>query len=190
MLRRLVCVLLSCGVLLGGAAQRTAASETGAIRVVLGNGRATVSSGAVTLYQAGEPVSGGYRLGADFGGGSVKQEDIGSAALAQWLAEQADSDGTVRLLDADGSAEFSRLEAGLYLIVQSEAIEGYYPMKPFLVALPDGEQWHVEAAPKTEELPTEPPPTGQHPAPILAAMGLIASGLGLLSLADRRNKRK
>lgn len=190
MLRRLVCVLLSCGVLLGGASQRAVASENGAIRVTLGNGVKTVSSGTVTLYPAGEPVSGGYRLGADFGGGLVKTEDVSSSALAQWLAEQAVEGGNTRLLDADGNAEFSGLEAGLYLLVQREAVDGYYPILPFLVTLPEGEQWYLQTAPKMEELPTESPETGEHPAPIVAAMGLIVSALGLLALADRRNKRK
>lgn len=189
MIRRMVCVFCAAVLLMGTCIQAAAASETGTIRVALRTWGGTVSSGAVTLYKAGESVPGGYRLCDCFGGGFLAEEDAMSGALARYLAEEAGQEGTTRLLDADGCTEFTGLEEGLYLLVQSEETEGYYAMTPFLVALPYEGEWIVEAAPKMRRLPEEQPQTGQHPAPILAAMGLVLSGVGLVLCADRKHRK-
>ena len=188
--RRLMCIMMVIGLLGNLAVQGAAAAQTGSICVVLECGEGVVSSGTVTLYRVGEPVEGGYRLRSAFGGAFVAEADAGGSALAQRLVGLADSDGVAHYPDADGCVEYSRLEEGLYLVAQTEATEGFYPVVPFLVQLPCVGQWYVEANPKMMELPEEQPQTGQHPAPILAAMGLVLSGLALLALADRRNRWK
>lgn len=188
--RRLMCIMMVIGLLGNLAVQGAAAAQTGAICVVLDCGEGVVSSGTVTLYRVGEPVAGGYRLQPEFGGAFVAEEDAGDSALAQRLVGLADSDGVAHYPDADGRVAFSWLAEGLYLIVQTEAADGYYPVVPFLVQLPCEGQWYVEANPKMLELPEEQPQTGQHPAPILAAMGLVLSGVGLVVLADKRNRRR
>ena len=188
MLRRMICVLFALIVLMG-VPLRSEATQVGSIRVVLGKDEEVVSSGSVTLYRAGKAISGGYRLSEAFGGGVVAWEDADSPALAWWLAEQAGAGGTTLLLDADGRADFTGLGTGLYLLVQDQAAEGYYPMVPFLVQLPYEGQWDVQAVPKTERLPEELPKTGQDPTPILAGGGMVFSGLGLVLLAGRRKRR-
>lgn len=189
MLRRMIGTLFALGVLMG-AAGRCEAVQTGNVRVELKTAEQVVSSGAVTLYRAGASVSGGYRLDADFGGGFVAWEDVDSQALAQWLAEQAKEEGRTLLLDADGCADFSGLTEGLYLVVQTEAVEGYCTMDPFLTKLPREEAWSAECVQTLERTWEEPPKTGQHPAPILGAMGLVLSGMGLVILAEGRQKRR
>lgn len=189
MRRRMVYVLLFAMILPALGLRGAAVSETGSIRVTLEWEGETVTGGAVTLYKVGEPISDGYRLGQTFGGGLVKAEDAHSPALAQWLAEQVGEGGMPRILDADGSAEFSRLEEGLYFLVQTETAKGYYPMKGFAVTLPYEGQWHVEAMPKLERLSAVAPPTGQHPAPILSAMVLVFSGVALLVCLDRMTRK-
>lgn len=179
MFRRILCMMAAAAVVLGMPLIGAGAVQNGSIRVTIRRGAETVSSGSVTLYPAGDAVSGGYRLKAAFGGGLVTREDADSPALARWLAEQAGENGTVLLLDADGSAEFSRLEEGLYLVVQQEAAEGYYPVSPFLVQLPLNGQWTVEAEPKAEQYPAESPRTGESPALAIAAGGMLLSGMGL-----------
>lgn len=189
MFRRVICVLFAGAVVLSLGLSVLAVEETGSIRVTLQSSGRALKSGSVTLYRAGDPVSGGYRLEDSFGGGFVPEEDACSAALAGWLAEQAEMGGTPRILDADGSAEFSGLEDGLYLLVQSENVAGYYPIQAFLVTIPYGGQQNVEAFPKVEKVPGENPKTGQHPAPIIAAMGLVFSGVGLFLCVDSRRKK-
>lgn len=95
-----------------------------------------------------------------------------------------------------GKATFSHLELGLYLIVQTEASEGYEPLKPFLVTVPmndDGHyvyevtatgkfELHQEPKPTTPAKPPEPtlPQTGQlnWPIPVMAALGLCLFAMG------------
>lgn len=164
-----------------------AAEGTGSIRVLLLREEAPVG-GTVALSYVGHPAEGGYRLEEAFGGGMVRQEDAHSPYLAQWLGEMAGSDAAVRELDGDGYAAFDGLEEGLYLLVQQEAQEGYSCVKPFLMELPYEGQWNLTAYPKTQELTFASPATGQHPAPILGAMGMVLAGLGLAVCIGRRKK--
>lgn len=182
MLRRMVFALLIFGVLLGTAAQARAA-ETGSIRIVLETGTQTVTSGSVTLYHAGVPAQGGYRLDEVFGGGLVRWGDLPSESLAPWLAEHVAAEGTTLLLDADGSAEFFNLEPGLYLLKQREPVTGYKTIESFVVELPYEDIWQITVLPKMEPITGEPPPTGQQPGPAIAALVLFVSGLGLLGMA-------
>lgn len=97
------------------------------------------------------------------------------------------------------------LELGLYLVVQTQAAEGYEPVDPFLISLPMQEEgvyvYEVNATPKMSELveaaeetaeettaqtaqtPTSGatlPQTGQlnWPIPVLVALGLGLFSLG------------
>ena len=182
MLRKIGAVLISLLLLTGLGRTAAAAEETGSIRITL-----HTVKGEVALYHAGTPVDGGYRLTEAFGGGFIKEEDAQSPHLAQWLAETA-QEGRTLLLDADGSAEFSRLDAGLYLVKQTETAEGEEPTAPFLVVLPYYGQWNIEANPKTNAA-LEPPRTGQSPEPFLGAAGMFLSGSGLLACAGRRKRK-
>ena len=105
----------------------------------------------------------------------------------------------------DGTATFSNLTFGLYLVVQKTAPAGYGKTEPFLVSLPylyEGEyQYDVTSQPKTDlerEEPTKPtspptkptpssgggklPQTGQlwWPVPVLTCGGLGCIVVGLL----------
>lgn len=105
----------------------------------------------------------------------------------------------------DGTATFSNLTFGLYLVVQKTVPAGYGKTEPFLVSLPylyEGEyQYDVASEPKTDlerEVPTKPtspptkptpssgggklPQTGQlwWPVPVLTCGGLGCIVVGLL----------
>lgn len=188
MLRRIWMVLFAVLLLPYLGAQAAAAEETGSIRVTLQNGEQPVAGGEVMLYQVGVRLSEGYRLEEAFGGGMVREEDALSPYLAQWLAELDVQGGMPRILDADGSAAFSRLEQGLYLLVQTATEDEFY-IRPFLIALPCEGEWNVELYPELLQIAAQSPPTGQHPAPIIAAMGMVLSGVGLVLCADRRRRK-
>lgn len=185
MRRKLVCVLMTVLMLLGLGIKSGAVEETGSIRVDL-----RFDSGAVTLYKVGSPISGGYMLKQEFGGGIVSKKDVSSGALAQWLEEQAESEGWTLPADEQGYADFFRLEEGLYLLVQNRAADGYYPFSPFLVELPYEGQWHIQANPKMEEYPTEQPQTGQSMEPYFWMTGMVFSGAGLLACLLGKRKRE
>lgn len=109
------------------------------------DGRA-VAGGILTAYRVGqikEEDGNWFFEKTDamtaFGG---SYEDIGSAELAEKAAafvekHQLPAYGTAK--NRNGKAVFSGLELGLYLVVQTEASEGYEPLKPFLVSVPMSE---------------------------------------------------
>ena len=121
-----------------------AAETYGSVRVKLDAQDLAVTNGAVTLYQVGVRVEDGYRIAESFGGGIIRQQDVDSTHLAQWLAESAEENGITMLLDADGNAIFSDLEEGLYILVQTERMDGFYPILPVLLTIPEGDRWNLE----------------------------------------------
>lgn len=182
--------LLCVAACLFAAAPVAAAAETrGSVQVRLDAGDMPVINGAVTLYQVGIKVEEGYRITEAFGGGIVRQQDRNSEKLAQWLAESADASGMQLLLDADGKAVFSELEEGLYLLAQTERIDGFYPIYPVLLTIPDGEIWDVQICRAPVPVVTEIPQTGQSPIPFFGLLGMFLSSAGLL-LCVRKNKKQ
>lgn len=181
--RKIAGIVLSLLMLFSLGRTGSAAEQTGSLRVVLEE-----QEGEIALFHVGTPVSGGYRLGNNYGGGLIKTEDVHSPRLAQWLMESAD-EGRYRILDADGTAEFSRLEEGLYLLIQTETGNGFYPIQPFLITIPYGNEWHVQANPKVEPLVPEIPRTGQNPELFIGLAGMVLSGCGLV-ISHRKFRKK
>jgi len=179
-MRKVLCAL-TLGVLLSGLIPAAMAQERyGSIHVKLDAGELPVINGAVTLYQVGNRVEEGYRITESFGGGIIRLEDIHSDNLAQWLAESAGESGLTMLLDADGNAVFSELEQGLYILVQSERMDGFYPILPELLAVPEEDCWDLELYKQPVPVVTEIPKTGQDSTPYLGILGMILSAAGLL----------
>lgn len=172
-------VVLLC-VLSGAVPAARAAENYGSIRVKLDAQDMAVINGAVTLYQVGFRTEDGYRIAESFGGGIIRQQDADSGHLAQWLAESADESGMTMLLDADGNAVFSELEEGLYILVQTERMDGFYPILPVLLTIPEGDRWNLELYRQPVPVVTEIPKTGQSPAPFFGILGMVLSSLGLL----------
>lgn len=189
MFRKLRMLLLAGAVVLSVSIPAEAMQWEGTIQVSLDAGELPVTNGAVTLYQAGVPVDGGYRLLEAFGGGLVKKEDACSDTLAQWLAEAAGEDGKTVYLDVEGDVTFTNLQDGLYLVVQTERMDGFHVIAPFLTELgPENGRW-VHAQPKTEPIIWENPQTGQPIMPLLGAMGMVVSGVALYLCVDSRRKK-
>ena len=165
-----------------------AAEQYGSIRVKLDAGDLAVINGAVTLYQVGFSVEDGYRIAENFGGGMIRRQDADSVNLAQWLAESAEESGLTMLLDADGNAVFSDLEEGLYMLVQTERMDGFYPILPALISVPEGEKWHLDVYRQPVPVVTEIPKTGQSPALFLGVLGMILSSIGLILCVKKERK--
>ena len=163
---------------------QTRALGNGWIRVSLLEDAGVTS---VMLWRVADSKGEGYALTEVFGGGMIRSEDIQTPELAQWLTEAAAAKGQKRMLDADGCADFSNLQSGLYLIAPEEQSPDTFPS--ILVPLPLHGSWEVLARPQTRELLTESPPTGEHLSPVFAAMGLILSGMGLAACAQKLRKK-
>ena len=93
------------------------------------------------------------------------------------------------LLDADGNAVFADLEEGLYMLVQTERIDGFYPIQPILLTIPQEEQWDVRIFREPVPIVTELPQTGQSPVPFFGILGMIFSATGLL-LCVRKDRKQ
>ena len=207
-LLRYVCFMLLLALTLsftGGAVETADLGRSGSITLTLvaGDTKKPVSGGSFTLY----PVA---LLGLEDGNETLTftepfarcglREDqlldkLPAQALADYAAKQKLT-GTRVELDADGTATFSNLTLGLYLVVQDTASKGYDTVKPFLVSVPqraDGKLiYDVNASPKVSAAsptpstpPNKPgsprlPQTGQlwWPVPVLAVLGLafVAAG--------------
>lgn len=189
MLRKLRLTLFSAMLLLSVSVRANAMQWEGTIRVSVDAGELPVIKGAVTLHQVGVPVDGGYRITENFGGGLVKQEDAFSENLAQWLSEAADSEGRTLYLDVEGDASFTNLQDGLYLVVQTEAVEGFHLIEPFLTAVGGDFGSRIHAQPKMEPVIWENPQTGQPIMPLLGAMGMVGSGIALYLCIDGKRKK-
>ena len=187
-MRRIIQLLILTALLISVMPEAAAAENGGSVQVKLDAGDLPVIHGAVTLYQVGIKTEDGYRIRECFGGGIVRQEDADSDKLAQWLAESPAGTGMSLLLDADGNAVFSDLEDGLYMLVQTERIDGFYPIYPVLLTIPEGENRDVRIYREPVPVVTELPKTGQSPAPFLGVLGMVLSSAGLL-LCGVKNKR-
>lgn len=151
--------------------------KTGALTVTMRDNetKKPVAGGSVTVYQAAgvrkEDGNLSYEFTEDFRDCGQKLENPQDYELAETLktyAEKKKLSGETKRIGRDGRAVYAGLPAGLYLVVQTEAAEGYYKISPFLVGVPqkNGEAWEyeVDAEPKMElNKPKQPKPTPEEP---------------------------
>ena len=181
-------ILLTLVILFSLSTSAEATEMKGSLEVKLDAGELPVINGAVTIYLVGVPIEGGYRLLDRYGGGIVRAEDVGSRNLAFWLGELTDS-GRELLLDVDGRVVFSGVEEGLYLVEQTQRMDGFYPFRAFLAEVPADGQWTRRFAPAVFPITDEPPCTGDVTI-YLAALGMLLSGGGLVCCGIWNRKKR
>ena len=197
-LKQITALLLSVACLLNmGVSAHEAVDEgaEGTITVEMKYEGEAVTGGALTAYRVGEvqEADGNYLFVKTEAMEAFEgtYENIGSAELAESIAayvEEKNIESYGEAENTNGRAIFSDLKTGLYLIVQTEASEGYEPLKPFLVSIPMNEDGHyiydVNAEGKFELYKPVTPPdtpdpelphTGQlnWPIPVLVVSGLL-----------------
>ena len=187
-MKRGIMALLLMALVLALSGNVSAAQTHGSVEIRLDAGELPVTNGAVTMYLVGIPTGEGYRLLARYGGGVVRGEDLASGNLAVWLGELADG-GKEQLLDVDGRGTFSGLEAGLYLVEQSQRMDGFYPFRAFLAQVPEAGQWTGYYEPVALPITDEVPGTGDL-ITYLAALAMMLSGGGLVccGIWEKREK--
>ena len=211
MRRRITLVLLTiCFIVFSGAEASSAKlnlpdlTQKGEIRMSFHPADKVTSGGSVTAFYAGEiKVDDGnyfYVLSDEFKESTIDISNIQREQLPEELwnyAKAKNIEGITVPVQQDGTAVFSDLPLGLYLLTQNEPVKGYYPVAPFVLTLPSQEEgewvYTVNADPKTEVTekpePTPPPKpvgpklpqTGQlkWPVPFLALGGILIFSVGL-----------
>ena len=184
--RRFLRMLVAAGLFVG-LTQQVQATHIGEICVVPNWEGTSVTGGTVAVSCVGAASERGYSITGKTGNWIIAADEVFFPETVTWVRKHAIGEEITQKSDESGAFCFQNLKAGLYLVTQKEPAEGYAPFQPFLVELPvGGEVWKAEARPKLERILSENPKTGDHPAPIIAAMGLVLSFSALLVLSDRR----
>ena len=189
--------------------------EKGSLTVEMTYNGEALKTGKVSLLQVGvleENADGQYdfRIFGALGRDHITQEECSDPEVAKALLEigKETLSAKIRTVDVtDGTAVFTELDAGLYLVWQedADACQGLSAIQPFLISLPiwaeDHYESHVVAAPKVPMKPTPPPPdnpppppppdlpqTGQlkWPIPVMAITGGLLLIVGVVLCATRK----
>lgn len=179
--------------------------------VYLDGGKMNICKVGNIVEKDGEYV---FQTLPSLGGNVLTDKEATSPATASKLLELVKKSGLKKISApiSKGKAVFSDLSVGLYLVWQDagDAIEGYSPIQPFLISIPqfDGSKYiqdivckpKVPLKPKPSEPPPPPtpptpptppelPPTGQlnWPVPVMGVAGFLLFAFGLIF--DMREKR-
>lgn len=139
-------------------------SQTGSLTIKVHDGSTPVPGGALTIYKAGDIVKdedGDYIfvLTDEFAGSKIPLTNTSSRAVCVSLYDYAQNNsiaGTRVTVPDDATVVFKNVEAGLYLVAQTTAADGYEAMAPFLISMPywsEEEQaytYDVSAYPKSD----------------------------------------
>ena len=172
-----------------------------------------LAGGTLTMYRVGDIAEddGNYSFAAVPGLSNPVPEDLDDPALAASMVAAAENAGlkssTVSV--ENGDAVFTDVAPGLYVVIQKKAAEGFAPLSPFFISMPqfrDGRyEYDIAADPKvspepeptepTRPKPTEPKPpvptqpqTGQlnWPIPVMAVSGVVLVIIGWILCASRK----
>lgn len=201
----LLCLLLLCTFSMTAYAHEIPdESRKGTITVDMVYDGKAVTGGTLTAYRVGriQEDDGNYSFTKtasmeDFSGsyGNISDPELTEDVAA--FVEEQNVPACATAENEAGKAVFTDLELGVYLIVQTEASDGYEPLNPFLVSVPMNEdgyyvyevnaegKFQLYQAPTTPTTPTKPseptlPQSGQlnWPIPVLAVLGMMLFSVG------------
>lgn len=128
-----------------------------------------LDSGTLTICRVGQIVNKGTKWTfapvTQLQDSGISLEDPNDAQLANQLVQLVKEKELPCVTEPirKGKAFFLNLDAGLYLVRQDEACDGFYPINPFLISVPrwedDGYVYALTARPKVSLEPTEPDET-------------------------------
>ena len=164
-----LCLLAGCALPALATSANIVLSRKGSIEVTLYDHQndTALRGGKLTLYKVADVTrSKGdlkFSYTEDFKGCGITLGDLTDSTLAARLEAKlpAGAQGTTRTVSEEGTAAFTKLPLGLYLVVQTEASKGYEAVNSFLVSLPMADEsgwlYTVDASPKVGS------PTGEYP---------------------------
>ena len=184
--RRWICFIVGISAVLSASVTVYASQPVGSLQIIPQWGGKTVSGGSLTICRVGAKVENGFQLTDGLANWTIAQEDLEGEDWAGWIAQHS---GRQQPGDPapDGSVWFRNLREGVYLVCQQEPVDQFREVKPFLVEIPQGDAWNICRIMKMF-YEGESPHTGDHPAPILGAMGIGLSAAVLMVLGDKHRK--
>ena len=143
----------------------------GTVSITLEDDGAAITTGTFMLYRVGNvsctDTSYIFVLTDELSGADVSLSNIEDEYAAQTLADyiaKNQIEGTELAIDENGSAKAEDLSSGLYLVVQTEACDGYKTCSPFFVSMPQDANgqyvYNIEICPKVELAEKDIPKTG------------------------------
>ncbi|MBE6730617.1 MAG: Cna B-type domain-containing protein [Ruminococcaceae bacterium] len=102
---------------------------------------------------------GNFILSEDFSEIDVHENNIGE--ISEFIREN-EIEGITCETTEEGTAVFSELELGEYIVIETKPADDYYASEPFLVQIPatnesgTGYIYDIEASPKVDAFPEEP----------------------------------
>lgn len=187
MLKRCICFMWAVIVVLTGAGRAEAAQNRGTIRITPQWCGFPVMGGTVSLRCVGTVTEEGFYLTDGLADWSVSEEELDSGLWVSWISEKHSGKQFISGIDGENGAVFTSLEEGIYLAEQVAWDPQYQPFEPFFLIVPEGENWDVCRTPDVVGN-GESPKTGDHPAPIIGAMGIGLSVACLMVLVDKYNR--
>lgn len=184
MLRRCICLMWAVVVASVMGMEVRAGEQTGSARIVPTWCGQTVEGGIVSLRRVGRKTAEGYELTDGLANWCTKEE-LQEEEWIPWLISNTRAERILKQAENTG-AFFEGLEAGIYLVEQTESPEAFRPFEPFLVSIPE-DGWDIVRNPAMI-YNGESPKTGDHPAPIIGAMGIGLSVAVLMVLVDERKR--
>lgn len=126
-----------------------------------------VANGQYVLYHVGNVDQTQNSLGFvyvdEFLNNGMSLNDLRAEGLANHLTSfvnEKNIEGMQQDADNHGVVKWNQLDLGLYLVVQSRHVDGYFDIDPFLVSIPlsenNGYIYDVNAFPKVELTPAVP----------------------------------
>lgn len=162
------------------------AAETGLIQILPMWAGKQIVGGEVSVSRVGERTESGFRITDGLADWIVSEQEIFSGSWTDWLEQQAQT-LVIQPVEQESGAVFPDLPDGLYLVRQPRSAPEFMAFRPFLLSIPEGEQWEV-----IWEVPLiregEAPLTGDRHVPLLGAMGIGFSVALLMVLTDQRKK--
>ena len=187
MLKKCICLLWAICMVMGTAGVAKADTKTGSVRIVPQWCGQAVKEGTVVISRVGEKTEDGYFLTDGLANWKIEESELRAGDWMTWLVPKKMEQEMISTVQEGRGAVFTQLSEGVYLVKQLERDLQGASFKPFFLTIPEGENWDVYRAPKVISH-GESPKTGDHPAPIIGAMGIGLSVAALMVLVDGRKK--
>lgn len=186
MLRKIICIVWAVCVVTGFSITAQAA-QTGVVRIIPTWCGQPVSGGTVSVSRIGIRTKEGIQMTDGLANWVVEEQSLYADPDQDWLIQMFGEDEQSRPVKEETGAVFHDLQEGIYLVQQSKADTEQYSFAPFFLSVPESDSWEIIRHPPLIRT-GEAPKTGDHPAPIIAAMGLGLSAAVLMVLVDEHKK--